>query len=1074
MIVEAALQKSLLAIPSINGARLLERMLPSLGIPGELVVVLDQGSTDNTEEVCRKAGVGLRQLGRPHTYTEACNIGAEMAKERGCDFVFVANNDITFTTDVMRELLAELLRDPRLGIVAPAQMLIDEAASLKTLAYRVYWDLETLTFAHDFLPPRGNTHRLEADFCELTFVGVSMSAIDEVGFLDNEYGFYHEDADFGFRLRDAGYTCAYLPNSQIEHWTSSTFSSKPSEIKLNYLAKNKRLFASKFLGRYVAHQDHKSNETNSWNIVNKNLHPYLRKYGLVHPDAQELIFTHPGVEPFDYLYTVWETSRLPEQWLAFKDRYKMVLTTSHWGVDVLKQAGFNRVHYAPLGIESDVFQPWGSTQRFADGKTFLWFSRNQYRKGLDVMLKAWRPFHQERPSARLILMGIGILEAMPTPDSTRVWKHFRIAEYHAEGIAVYENIVAVDEESLATIYRSVDFTICSSRSEGFGFSVAESMACGTPSIFGNFSSTSDFAIPDALSLDGTPTLADYSDKNFGDVGHWWEPSITHLTARLFEANDMDAQRYRDLSESGVRLIRTKFSWRESSLAIRRALIAEDEGAVSVPATKPQAPATEPLLDLEGGGQPLSSPALEPLHTPHAASSIRWKGMVARSIRRVGFLSIFFADQLEHQGLKYAIGACSRQFVGPFLRSRMHWLKLRVVPAKKQRPPASPAPVTTALQELRHGVLFIGYAEGALGLGQAFRANLKGAEAAEIPFAVYPFSGGIETRLIAPFMQHRYDTSHPYKINVIEVAADWVPEVFQTVAPELTTNSYNILCTYWELPEAPKEWREKLANINEIWAPNKFIADAFAHVFTGPIIIMPPAMEDTGGDHPGRAHFGLDEGRFYFMFSFDYYSSPFRKNPLGVLEAFQRAFPRGDENVGLVIKSTGAADHYPDIKSVIADAMTRDARIVSFDRNMARDEVLGLIRASDAYVSLHRAEGFGLGMAEAMTFGRIVIGTDYSGSTDFLTEKTGYPVPYKLRPLEANEYPWSQGQYWAEPNQDTAVEIMRQAVANPSEGKQRGERARDYVLHRYNAAVVGEAMRKRLDVLFAKGETGKIP
>jgi GT2 family glycosyltransferase len=117
MTVEAALQKSLLAIPSINGGRLLERMLPTLRIPGELVVVLDQGSTDNTEEVCRKAGVGLRQLGRPHTYTEACNIGAEIAKERGCDFVFVANNDITFTTDVMRELLAELLRDPRLGIV---------------------------------------------------------------------------------------------------------------------------------------------------------------------------------------------------------------------------------------------------------------------------------------------------------------------------------------------------------------------------------------------------------------------------------------------------------------------------------------------------------------------------------------------------------------------------------------------------------------------------------------------------------------------------------------------------------------------------------------------------------------------------------------------------------------------------------------------------------------------------------------------------------------------------------------------------------------------------------------------
>jgi len=1051
MHIEAALKKSLLAIPSINGAKLLERMLPTLRIPSELVVVIDQGSTDNTEDVCRRAGVGLRQLGRAHTYTQACNIGAEMAKERGCDFVFVANNDITFTTDVVRELLAELLEDPDLGIVAPAQMIVDEAASLRKLAYRAFWNLEKLTFAHDFTPPCGNPHRLEADFCELTFAGVRMSTIDKVGFLDNDYGFYHEDADFGFRLRDAGYTCAYLPHSQIEHWTSSTFSSQPSQFKLNYLKKNKQLFARKFLGQYVAHQDHKSSETNSWNIINRNLHPYLRKYGLIHPDAPELIFTHLGTEPFDYLYTVWETSRPPESWLAFKERYKMVLTTSRWGVDVLKEAGVNRVHYAPLGVESDIFQPWGPSQRFADGKTFLWFSRNQYRKGLDVMLKAWRAFHQSQPNAKLILMGIGIVEALPVPDSSRVWRNFRIAEYYAEGISVYESLAAMDEESLATVYRSVDFTICSSRSEGFGFSVAESMACGTPSIFGNFSSTSDFAIPGALLLDGVPIRADYSDKGFGDVGCWWEPSIEHLTALLFEANDMDAKRYRLLSESGVRTIRTKFSWRESSLAIRRALVAENEG--KLPATRtgeyqPPAPSTSEE-------QPI--PQTVPI------PSIRWKGLVARTIRRVGFLFTFFADQLELQGWRQAISASSEQLVGPYVQKRMQWLVRKTLQIPRG---ASESEI------LRPGALFIGYAEGALGLGQAFRANLKAAESAGLPFAVYPFQVGIETRLIGPYMQHRYDVNHPYDINIIEVAGDQVSEVFRTLDPKLLKNSYNILCTYWELSRAPEEWQKNLENIHEIWAPNKFIADAFSHIFTGPIIVMPPAMEDTGGVHPERTHFGMEEGRFYFMFSFDYYSSPFRKNPLGVLQAFQCAFPRGDENVGLVIKSTGAADHYPDIKAVIGAAMAEDSRILIFDRNMPREEILGLIRASDAYVSLHRAEGFGLGMAEAMTFERIVIGTDYSGSTDFLTNETGYPVPYHLRPLGPHEYPWSQGQSWAEPDQSAAAEIMRKAAANPLEGKKRGKVAREHVLRSYSPAAAGEAMRKRLDVLFAERQSRK--
>ncbi|MCP3718736.1 glycosyltransferase [Paraburkholderia sp. CNPSo 3281] len=1054
MQIEAALSKTLLAIPSINGGRLLERMLPTLRIPAELVVVLDQGSTDHTEEVCRKAGVGFVQLGRAHTYTEACNIGARMAAERGCEFVFVGNNDIAFTTDVIRELLAELQADPNLGIVAPAQMLVDEAAGIRRLAYRVYWDLETLSFTHDFMPPCGHPLRLEADFCELTLAGVRMSAIEKIGFLDDDYGFYHEDADFGFRLRDAGYTCAYLPNSQIEHWTSSTFSTKPSEFKLNYLRKNKKLFAQKFLGHYVAHQDHKSDATNSWNIINKHLHPYLRKYGLVHPDAAELIFSHPGTEPFGYLYSVWETTRIPEAWLAFRDRYKLVLNPSRWNVDVYRQAGFKRVHYMPLGVESDVFQPWGAAQRFTDGKTFLWFSHNQYRKGLDVMLKAWAPFHRAQPGARLILMGAGLISAMRAPASTYVWKNFRVAEYPDEGISVYENLTGMDNEALATIYRSVDFTVCSSRSEGFGFSVAESMACGTPAIFGNFGATADFVIPGALTLDGTPIVANYSDKGFGDVGNWWEPSTEQLTSRLFEASTMDAVTYQALAESGVRTVRTGFSWREASLAMRRALIAEDEGR---------------LLTADGrtgGAMPLPQPLGL---TPPGQTTSRVRGIVARGMRRTGFLLSFFAENLEPYGWRYASSVASSRLLAPYLKTRKQWLRQRLAQRKSAQQVAAATQVPLASDEKRHGVLFIGYAEGALGLGQAFRANLKAAEAAGLPFAVYPFRVGIETRLLEAFMPQRYDMAHRYKVNFIEVACDQMPVVVKSLNPKLLDGAYNILCPYWELPRAPEEWRANLTNIQEIWAPNTFIAEAFAQIFDGPIVVIPPAMEDTGGDHPGRAHFGMEEGRFYFMFSFDYYSSPFRKNPLGVLRAFQQAFPRGDERVGLVIKSTGAPNHFPDVKATIEQAMKSDPRIVLFDRNMPRDEMLGLIRSSDAYVSLHRAEGFGLGMAEAMTFERIIIGTDFSGSTDFLTEETGYPVPYQLRAVQQHEYPWSAGQVWAEPDVDEAANIMRRVVKDPSEGEARRRTARERIERTYKPEVVGMVMRGRLEVLLKKSD-----
>ena len=173
-----------------------------------------------------------------------------------------------------------------------------------------------------------------------------------------------------------------------------------------------------------------------------------------------------------------------------------------------------------------------------------------------------------------------------------------------------------------------------------------------------------------------------------------------------------------------------------------------------------------------------------------------------------------------------------------------WLKRRIL----QVPRVAKQQLLYAKQQLlyalplRDGVLFIGYAEGALGLGQSFRAKLMAAETANLAFAVYPFRVNIETRLIEPYMQHRYDKTHPYSINVIEVAADQVPEVFRALAPQLLANSYNILCTYWELPAAPEEWREYLAGIHEIWAPNKFVATAFAKIFNGPIIVMPPAIE----------------------------------------------------------------------------------------------------------------------------------------------------------------------------------------------------------------------------------------
>jgi glycosyltransferase involved in cell wall biosynthesis len=166
-------------------------------------------------------------------------------------------------------------------------------------------------------------------------------------------------------------------------------------------------------------------------------------------------------------------------------------------------------------------------------------------------------------------------------------------------------------------------------------------------------------------------------------------------------------------------------------------------------------------------------------------------------------------------------------------------------------------------------------------------------------------------------------------------------------------------------------------------------------------------------------------------------------------------------VGLIIKSIGPIEQFPEIRTVFQEAAKRDPRIILIDRSLERAEMLSLIYACDCYVSLHRSEGFGAGMAEAMRFGKPVIGTNFSGNTEFLTKDSGFPVPYKLRPVEPHEYNWSTNQTWAEPDIDAAAGFMRLVVEQPELGKQRALIGQAFVRGKYGLEAVGQAITGRI-------------
>jgi glycosyltransferase involved in cell wall biosynthesis len=142
----------------------------------------------------------------------------------------------------------------------------------------------------------------------------------------------------------------------------------------------------------------------------------------------------------------------------------------------------------------------------------------------------------------------------------------------------------------------------------------------------------------------------------------------------------------------------------------------------------------------------------------------------------------------------------------------------------------------------------------------------------------------------------------------------------------------------------------------------------------------------------------------------------------------------------------------------------DGRITIIDTSLSRQDMLTLMAGINCYVSLHRSEGFGLGMAEAMALEKPVIATDYSGSCEFVTASTGYPIPFTLIPVRPHEYVHTEGQDWADPDEDACAAAMRNVVDYPGEAVLRAKAGRAFVNHRYGAPNVGRLAAERLKAI----------
>lgn len=367
----------------------------------------------------------------------------------------------------------------------------------------------------------------------------------------------------------------------------------------------------------------------------------------------------------------------------------------------------------------------------------------------------------------------------------------------------------------------------------------------------------------------------------------------------------------------------------------------------------------------------------------------------------------------------------------------------------------------------YGVNLVGYGLGELGIGEDVRFMAHSLEAAGVAFCVLNRQPGAGIRQMDFSVARHLSTQLRYPVTLIcmtafDTATLWLDR------PDIFRDTYVIGYWPWELPQWPEAWREVYELVDEIWCSSQYTLKAFSNGPRLPELLLPlPVTVDSQVEYT-RQDFGLPDMRCLFLFAFDFMSYPHRKNPHACIAAFRQAFPGGHEAAGLVLKVSNLVDEDDPEWETIRVACATDPRITVIARNLDKAAVLGLMSVCDAYLSLHRAEGFGRTMAEALLLEKPVIATGYSGNADFVREETGYPVDYRLVDIRADQYPSGEGQRWAEPDVNHAAALMRDVYLHPYEASLKAKAGREHVLENNSPSAIGTQVKRRLDELAATG------
>lgn len=386
--------------------------------------------------------------------------------------------------------------------------------------------------------------------------------------------------------------------------------------------------------------------------------------------------------------------------------------------------------------------------------------------------------------------------------------------------------------------------------------------------------------------------------------------------------------------------------------------------------------------------------------------------------------------------------------------------------RRQALPPSPASVNTesfADYSTAIGLNIFAYTRGQFGLAESARLYAHALLAEGYPVSIHEIAIDIphamEDRSLEPYLNAPIDGG----VNMVFVNPDHLDQALRSIGCERLGDRYTIACWFWELEKFPSDWVPAMKLVDEIMVSTSFIEATIKRATEKPVWRAPLPVGAAHDSGLTRTDFGINEESFVFLNTFDFNSSVARKNPMAAIKAFQLAFAADRRDVRLLIKSSNGYRH-PEKLQQLLNAAGTDQRITVRDEVIDRSDVNALQRCVDAYISMHRAEGFGLGIAECMQLGKPVIATAWSGNMDFMTAENSCLVDYELVSVGKGDYVHYNGQRWAEPSIEHAASQMRRIVGDPEFATRIGEQAMRDIREKLSPHASAQRIIQRLETL----------